>query len=123
MGLLKSLFGDGSSEPLRVTVQWIPLTDIRELDMIVAKSHDKTQAIFKHSTRCGVSSSVLNRFERANSNDEIDFYYLDLLSYRAVSDEIATRFQVWHESPQLLVIKNGEVVAHGSHHEIMNIAL
>ena len=76
--------------------------------------------IFKHSTRCGISRMVLKQFE---SNYDIDpsqmkLYFLDLLSNRDVSDEVGYKFQVMHQSPQLIVIKNGVAVAHASHHSI-----
>jgi bacillithiol system protein YtxJ len=77
-------------------------------------------AIFKHSTRCGISRAVLKMFEKNYSlNDEqLKLYFLDLLQNRAISNEIAARFKVQHESPQIIVIKDGVVVHHDSHHSI-----
>lgn len=86
-----------------------------QLDTIVTRSHQQLQVIFKHSTRCSVSSMVLNRLEREQVPANIDFYFLDLLSYRPISNAIAERFQVHHESPQVIVLKNGEVVYDESH--------
>lgn len=103
---------------------WIPLTSTDELDHIVERSKTKTQLIFKHSTRCGISRMVMNQFVASYNLDlNTDLYYLDLLSYREVSNEVGYKFQVLHESPQLLVIKNGVVVAHASHGAINDIDL
>ena len=123
MGILKSLFGSKENKIEKSIIKWIPLTESKQLDGIVANSNNKYQAIFKHSTRCGVSSGVLRQFERQENNGAIDFYYLDLLSYRAISDEIATKFGVMHQSPQLIVFKKGSVSNHASHYDIMSVAL
>lgn len=125
MGLLNKIFG-GSAEPKEEKVlPWIPLNELQQLDYIEKKSSTKTQVIFKHSTRCGISRMVMNQFIDAYNFTEkdLDLYYLDLLDYRDVSNEVATKFQVMHESPQLLVIKNGVVVAQDSHGAINSINL
>ncbi len=123
MGLFKTIFG--SSEPKKEKVlPWLPLTEMSQLEDILKKSNDKTQLVFKHSTRCGISRMVLNQFVDAyDLNADADLYYLDLLSYRNVSDEVGYKFQVLHESPQLLVIKNEITVAHASHGAINEIDL
>ena len=102
---------------------WIPLNEMSQLDEIKKKSATKPQLIFKHSTRCGISSMVIRQFEAGFPLDEnqADVYYLDLLNYRPISLEIADKFGVMHQSPQLVAIKNGEVVGHASHHDITNI--
>jgi monothiol bacilliredoxin len=116
MGFFSNLFK--ASEP-KVTkiLPWIALTDLKQLHDIKEQSKTKTQVVFKHSTRCGISRMVLNRFINSYdlSENELDLYFLDLVSYRNVSNEVGYTFQVMHESPQLLVIKNEVVVAHGSH--------
>lgn len=116
MGIFNKLF-NGSLEPKEEKVlPWIPLNTIEQLDVITEKSKTKTQLIFKHSTRCGISRMVMNQFVSAfDVDNNVDLYYLDLLSYRDVSNEVGYKFQVMHQSPQLLVIKNGVVVAHASH--------
>lgn len=103
-----------------VEIPWYTLENIAQLDEIVAQSNTVPVAIFKHSTRCGISRGVLKLFERSyNLSDEnIKLYFLDLLQNRNVSNEVAARFKVQHESPQLIVLKNGEVVYHESHHGI-----
>ena len=96
-------------------MNWIPLQEMSQLDEIVTRSYQHPQVIFKHSTRCSISSMALNRLEREDAPLGTDFYYLDLLAYRMISSAIAERFQVHHESPQIIVIKNGEVVYDESH--------
>jgi bacillithiol system protein YtxJ len=123
MGIFKNLFGSDTKKIEKSIINWIPLTDSKQLDEIVTNSNTKYQAIFKHSTRCGVSSGVLKQFERQDEDGSIDFYYLDLLSYRTISDEIATKFGVMHQSPQLIVFKNGVAATHASHYDIMSVAL
>ena len=123
MGIFKSLFGSDNNRIEKPIIKWNALTESKQLDEIIANSSTKYQAIFKHSTRCGVSSGVLKQFERQEDDGSIDFYFLDLLSYRTISDEITTRFGVMHQSPQLIVLKNGEVSAHGSHYDIMSVTL
>ena len=96
---------------------WIPLTSEAQLNLIVEKSKSKPQIIFKHSTSCGISRMVIKQFIEAYAFGEKDFdlYYLDLWSYRNLSNEVAYKFQIMHESPQLLILKNEIVVAHASH--------
>jgi len=122
--MFKKLFG-GSSEPKEEKVlPWINMNSLSQLNEIEGKSKTKTQVIFKHSTRCGISRMVMNQFVEAYDVDaNLDLYYLDLLSYRNVSNEVGYQFQVMHESPQLLVIKNGVTVAHASHGGINDMDL
>ena len=124
MGILKRLFKSGAPKEEKV-LPWIPLTSVKQLEEIQKRSIIRTQVILKYSTRCGVSRMVLNQFtEHYDLNDgEHDLYFLDLLSYREVSNQVMYTFQVMHQSPQLLVIKNGAVVAHASHGGINSIDL
>ncbi|MCH7525536.1 MAG: bacillithiol system redox-active protein YtxJ [Bacteroidetes bacterium] len=117
MGIFSALFGGNKEAKEKKILPWIALNAIEQLKHIQEKSNTKTQVIFKHSTRCGVSRMVLNQFVDAYelTADDLDLYFLDLVNYRNVSNEVGYMFQVMHESPQLLVIKNGVVVAHDSH--------
>ncbi len=99
-------------------MNWIPLTTVEQLDDIAAKSFNKPQAIFKHSTTCSISNMALNRLERAETPTNVDFYYLDLLKLRNISAAIAEKFSVHHESPQVIILKNGECVYDESHYAI-----
>ena len=96
-------------------MNWIPLNSVEQLDLIHEASFVKPQVIFKHSTTCSISNMAFARFERSAAPDTIDFYYLDLLSFRAISNSIAEKFKVHHESPQVLVIINGECTYDESH--------
>ena len=122
MGIFNKLFGGEEQEPKeeKQPLPWQKLTSVNQLDKIIEASKAKTQAIFKHSTRCGISNMVFRSFERSFDIEEgnLDLYYLDLLSYRDVSAEVAARFQVFHESPQLIIIRNGVTVHHSSHSRI-----
>lgn len=124
MSLFKNLFNSNKTEKEpQISFPWKSLTSENQLDEIVELSKTKTALIFKHSTRCGISRMVLSRFEenQLENQEAVVFYYLDLLNFRTISDEIAARFQVFHQSPQLLVIKNGTCVAQGSHYEILEM--
>ncbi len=101
------------------------LTSEEQLETILASSFSMPQLIFKHSTRCSISRFVLNDFTSSYSFSDKDFgaWYLDLLAYRSISNAIAKQLDVVHESPQLIVIKNGKVVAHASHETIGTVML
>ena len=98
-------------------MEWLNLNTIDQLEEIQKKSYSKKQAIFKHSTRCGISSMVKNRLERAYDipSSVLDIYYLDLIANREISNQIQKNWGVVHESPQLILIENGEVILHDSH--------
>ena len=102
------------------TINWKILETEAQLTEFIALSKRKPIAIFKHSTRCSLSSMVKSRLERGwNINDnDIEMYYLDLLNYRNISDKIASVFNVEHQSPQLIVLSQGDVLYHASHGEI-----
>lgn len=99
-------------------MEWIPLESEVGLAQVIEQSFKKPLVIFKHSTRCSISSMALNRIDSAKAVDGIDFYYLDLIKFRNVSNKIATDFNVIHESPQVLLIKDGKCVFHASHGDI-----
>ncbi|MEN9319036.1 MAG: hypothetical protein RLZZ309_23 [Bacteroidota bacterium] len=100
-------------------MKWHPINAVEQLEQIKAASFTIPQVIFKHSTTCSISRMALDRFERAEAPENVDFHYLDLLNFRAISNEIATFFQVHHESPQVLLIKDGECIYDESHYGIM----
>jgi bacillithiol system protein YtxJ len=120
MSIFNSLFGNSEEKKTVVSkINWIPLTDLDQLNEIVELSNEKPIAIFKHSTRCSISRFALKQFENEfDSADATDTYFLDLIEYRDVSNEIASRFQVVHQSPQLLLIKSGQSVYDASHSDI-----
>lgn len=98
-----------------MAINWIQLTTEEQLESIREKSKTVPQLIFKHSTRCNISTTARNRLDRNASPGNLDFYYLDLIKYRSLSNEIAESFKVHHESPQVLLIRNGECVYEESH--------
>ena len=87
-------------------MRWIALKNISDLDQIKQDSQHNPQFIFKHSTRCSISKMVMNRFESKFNLSSITVYLLDLLKYRDLSNQISFDYQVKHESPQLLIIKD-----------------
>ena len=96
-------------------MNWIELNEQQQLEGIREKSNTIPQVIFKHSTRCSISSVAKSRLERTTPPANVDFYFLDLIRHRNISDKIAEEFAVYHESPQILLIKNGECVYDESH--------
>jgi bacillithiol system protein YtxJ len=100
-------------------MDWNILNTVSALDVIIEESKKQPIVIFKHSTRCPVSAMALNRFESDwDADTEIKPYFLDLIAFRAVSNEIAERFGVVHQSPQIIMIENGQVLHHASHNSI-----
>jgi bacillithiol system protein YtxJ len=97
---------------------WIALESEEQLNAIQQHSFDRPIVIFKHSTRCSISSMVKSRLERSDEPEGMDFYYLDLIRYRSISNRIAEAYQVEHESPQVLLIRNGECIYDESHSSI-----
>lgn len=125
MSFLKNILSGSAEKKEKKSVPWIPLNEVTQLAAIKDKSTTKTQVIFKHSTRCGISRMVMKQFVDSYDFTEKDFdlYYLDLLNHREISNEIASKFEIMHESPQILVIKNGVVVAYASHGQINEMDL
>ena len=100
-------------------MNWIELSSGEQIDLIKELSLQKTQVIFKHSTRCSISMVAKSRLERSITPAGIDFYYLDLIAHRQLSNLVAEQFDVHHESPQVLVIKDRACVYDESHSGIM----
>jgi bacillithiol system protein YtxJ len=125
MSFFNTIFGNSdNTDTPKSNINWTELTDTAQLMEIEAISNEKTVVIFKHSTRCSISRMALKQFEREfDLNDTVDAYFLDLIAHRDISNEIATRFNVYHESPQLILIKNGKAVYDVSHSDIDAIAL
>lgn len=112
MSVFSNIFGGSEKQDSSDSkINWIPLQDVGQLDELVAFSEQKPAVIFKHSTRCSISRFALKQFEKEfDLKDEVDAYFLDLLEHRDISNEIASRFGVLHQSPQLLLIKAGKSV-------------
>ena len=99
---------------------WNVLDDINTLDRIIEDSHHRPVVLFKHSISCGISARAQYMLEAQwNLNEEdLDFYILDLINNRNISNAIEERLQVKHQSPQLIVVKNGKAVFNVSHHRV-----
>lgn len=102
-------------------MQWKNITDLAQIAQI--QQQDGYSLIFKHSTRCSVSLMAKRRFEMDWSilPENTSLYFLDLISYRDISAQVAETFQVHHESPQILLIKNGDCILDASHSDISAI--
>lgn len=119
------MFWKKESSEKTTSVNWLKLNSVEQLEMIKEESKVQPVLIFKHSTRCGISSMALNRLEREWSEElnNVKTYYLDLISYRQVSNAIESEFGVYHESPQLILIEDGKVVYDASHMSISTVEL
>jgi bacillithiol system protein YtxJ len=129
MGIFNNMFGGNSQKESKSEkksfLNWLPLTSIDQLDTIKTASNTEAILIFKDSTRCGISKMVIKQFEKlfTAEHSNLKVYYLDLLNYRNISAEIEQTFQVVHQSPQLIVIRNGNSVHHASHNDITEVNL
>ncbi|HMR85512.1 MAG TPA: bacillithiol system redox-active protein YtxJ [Niabella sp.] len=99
-------------------MSWINLDKEEQLSEIDEKSFSKAQLIFKHSTRCSISSVIKNRLYKGAVPENIDCYYLDLIANRAISNAVAEKYGIEHESPQVLLIKQGKCIFNESHSAI-----
>lgn len=99
-------------------MNWTSLDTAEQLNSI--KQKPGYSVIFKHSTRCSISMMAKRRFELDWDRlpDEVPLYFLDLIQHRDISNQVASTFSVHHESPQLLLIKDGECILDQSHGEI-----
>jgi bacillithiol system protein YtxJ len=127
MGIWSLLFG---REPNRqqdkdTNVEWIMLNGNSQLYDIDNNVEGKVQLIYKHSTTCGISSVVLRRLEHQirGMEGDADLYFLDVHRHREVSNAIADRYKLRHQTPQLLILKQGELVAAASHGAIADLDL
>lgn len=126
MGIFQRMFGDSDSSSNAagsgqgVYPTWQALTSEEQLDDLVAKSHERPVLLFKHSTRCSISTVALSRVERgwAFAEGELDPWFVDLIQYRGVSNAIAERFGIPHQSPQAILLKDGKPVYDASHSAI-----
>uniref|UniRef100_UPI003F69F3F1 bacillithiol system redox-active protein YtxJ n=1 Tax=Polaribacter sp. TaxID=1920175 RepID=UPI003F69F3F1 len=105
MSIFSNIFGGGeksrASSNKNTNIKWILLNALEQLETIKEQSKTESIFIFKHSTRCGISSMVIKQFEKlfTEEHQRLKVYYLDLLSYRNVSDKVGYTFQVQHQSP------------------------
>ncbi len=113
-------FGSKRSEE-KSSVNWFRLNTGEDLDQLIQKeSFEKPVMLFKHSTRCSISSMALSRLENYWDIDEeaLQPVYLDLIANRDISNKIAADLRVTHQSPQILIVKNGKCIYQASHNQI-----
>jgi bacillithiol system protein YtxJ len=115
MGFLESLFGDGGESSEKVL--WQSVTEEGQVDEIIISSNQKLQVILKHSTRCGTSFFAKKNLDSIPEEQlgQVDLYIINVIRHRPVSKYLADKLGVRHESPQLFVVKGGQVQWHGSH--------
>ena len=131
MGLFDRIFsadtvqGNHSGSVNRAGISWKTLDSFSGLDALVQRSHQSPVLLFKHSTRCSVSSMALNLLESnwVFPEDQLQPWFLDLISFREVSHKVAADLGVEHQSPQAIVIHGGKVIYHASHSAISVAAL
>jgi bacillithiol system protein YtxJ len=99
-------------------MHWIHLTEEDQIQNVIIRSQEKPQVIFKYSNRCFLSETIFHRLQKNCCPEKIDFYFLDLVAYRNISDKVSEVFHVHHQSPQILLIKDGECIFEESHSEI-----
>ena len=99
---------------------WQDISQEAQVKELSEASFNKPQVIFKHSTSCGISAHAQHRLASATRElgESADLHYLDLLRYRPISNKIATDLGVPHQSPQVIVLKDGEVIYKSSHFSI-----
>lgn len=119
MSIFNSIFGEPKPNSNSSNIDWTPLEDLGQIEEIITLSEQKPVIIFKHSTRCSISRMALKNFENEyDLGENVSAYFLDLISFREVSNEIASRFNVVHQSPQLLLIVGGKSIYDVSHSAI-----
>jgi bacillithiol system protein YtxJ len=119
MGFLDQIFGKKEEQDQTKTL-WTRIESEKDLDAAVEKSLQKKVVIFKHSTRCFISKTVLKSFEKQmeNSDKDYSYYFLDLIAHRNISNDIESQLDVVHQSPQLIVLENGKAIYNASHQSI-----
>jgi bacillithiol system protein YtxJ len=119
MSFIKNILGNSTQNQSVSKVGWRQLTNLGQLNEIGEVSTEKAVLIFKHSTRCSVSRMVLKQFENEfDLQGKIVPYFLDLLQHREISNTIASDYEVQHQSPQVIIIKDGKAVYNASHERI-----
>ena len=123
MNFLKNIFKENTSNSTESTnenVKFFTLDKMEQFDEIDEISQTKPVVLFKHSTRCSISRMALKQFDAEFNypEEKIDWYLLDLLNHRDLSNEIASRYNIVHQSPQIVVIRNGKAVFNESHDSI-----
>ncbi|MBT8284871.1 MAG: bacillithiol system redox-active protein YtxJ [Flavobacteriaceae bacterium] len=126
MGVFNWFKGGDEAEAGQLNkAKWNILETESQLEELIANSEERLQIIFKNSTSCGISGMVKRSFEANYSLEfsQAELYLIHVQYNRDLSSAIAQQFGVRHESPQLLIIKNGDVIGHASHGGINGISV
>ncbi|MEH7298953.1 bacillithiol system redox-active protein YtxJ [Neobacillus drentensis] len=98
------------------------IDSIEQFDEIVKK--ESRFYLLKHSLTCPISHAAYKEYEKyANENQNMPTYFIAVQDSRPLSNEVAERFQIKHESPQAILFSNGEATWNASHWKITNKAL
>ena len=116
--MLKQLYQYFFTPKSRIqNMEWKELNTLNDLETALTASNEQAVAIFKHSTRCSISFMAKKSIERLWDLD-IDAYYLDLIAHRDISNAIAEQLDIQHQSPQMILVKEGKVIYHAAHGKI-----
>ncbi|WP_265130730.1 bacillithiol system redox-active protein YtxJ [Chryseobacterium oranimense] len=120
MSFFDKIFGGKENQKPERESFWKNMETEEDLAKAIENSYHHKIAIFKHSTRCFISKTVLRNFEKEidNLDHKVELYYLDLLQHRLISNKISEYLGIRHESPQLIVIEDGKVINSASHEDI-----
>jgi bacillithiol system protein YtxJ len=110
-------FSFGKSDSSSTKMDWTKIDSTEQLAEAIASSTEKPALFFKHSTRCSISSMALNRFEQNYSAEDsrCNLYFIDLIAHRDISNAIADQLSVQHQSPQVILLNNHQVIHTASH--------
>lgn len=109
------LFGFGERKS---NLAWKQLESVQELENLLAQRDGEARVFFKHSTRCSISAMALNGFESTWKSSPDPLYFIDLIRFREVSNALAVGTNVRHESPQVIVVRDGNILYQASHSSI-----
>ena len=119
MSFFDKIFGGKEENPQQKSF-WKKIESEEDLEKAIENSYHQKIGIFKHSTSCFISKTVLKNFEKEieNIDQKVELYYLDLLAHRPISNKIAEILEIRHESPQFIVVENGKAIINASHQDI-----
>src|SRR5687767_3437299 len=109
---------------MRMPSSLVDLSTIAALDEFLATSVQRAVLIYKHSMTCGTSAHAFEEVQDLMSTvADLSVGFVRVQTARAVSNEIARRFGVRHESPQALLIDGGVVAWRASHYGVTAAAI
>lgn len=114
---LKDLFTGNGTDP---SEYWNVINETTQVDEVLERSHRQPQLLYKHSNRCGTCMFAKSEIESSSGEikEKAGMHFVDVIRSRAVSDYIAEKLNLRHESPQAILLVDGKVVWHNSHSAI-----